>query len=124
MTKVPMSIDVDTQYIEEQSESEENRYAFAYTICINNLSQEPVRLLTRHWIITDGNQKIQEIKGDGVVGEQPLIQPGESFCYTSGAIIDTPIGTMEGSYQMLGNHDNHFNLPIPCFSLLLPGSLH
>jgi ApaG protein len=124
MTKIPMSIDVDTQYIEEQSKPEQKRYAFAYTISINNLSHEPVKLLTRHWIIRDGNQKTQEIKGEGVVGEQPIIPAGDSFCYTSGAILETPIGTMEGSYQMLDHNGDHFDLPIPCFPLLQPGSLH
>lgn len=124
VTKQAINIHVETQYIAEQSSPEQNRYAFAYTIAISNHGLEPVQLISRHWIITDGNEKIQEVRGDGVVGEQPVIEPGESFCYTSGALLETAVGTMEGSYQMVSGSGEKFDIAIPRFSLIHPGSLH
>ncbi len=124
LTDNPISIHVDTQYIDQQSSSAEERYAFAYTITISNHGVEPVKLLSRHWVITDGNAKVEEVRGDGVVGEQPTIKPGHSFRYTSGALLETAVGTMEGSYQMESASGKTFDAPIPRFSLTHPGSLH
>jgi len=93
-----IQIDVQTQYIEEQSRPDKDYYVFAYTITILNKGDEPVKLLNRHWIITDSNQKTQEVKGEGVVGEQPYLKPGEKFGYTSGSVLETSVGTMKGSY--------------------------
>ena len=119
-----ISIHVDTEYIEQQSCPAENRFAFAYTITITNNGVEPAQLLTRHWLITDGNAKVQEVHGDGVVGEQPVIKPGHSFRYTSGALLETAVGTMEGSYHMKTNSGHEFDAPIPRFSLIHAGSVH
>ncbi len=119
-----VKIDVKTQYLPEQSNPAENRFAFAYTISVANNGDEAVRLLTRHWIITDGENKVQEVHGEGVVGKQPLIEPGKSFNYTSGAVIDTPVGTMEGSYEMITASGRPFMAPIHVFSLAQPSALH
>jgi ApaG protein len=102
----------------------DERYVFAYTITIRNNGDTPAKLLTRHWVITDGHGKVQEVHGEGVVGEQPHIGPGDYFRYTSGTVLDTPVGTMEGSYQMLSDNGGHFDAPIPRFTLLQPHSLH
>lgn len=115
---------VATEYVAAQSAPGEDRYVFAYTITIANEGREPARLLSRHWIITDANGDIQEVRGDGVVGEQPHLQPGESFRYTSGTVIRTPVGAMQGSYQMVDDLGQHFEAPIPPFSLAVPGLVH
>jgi ApaG protein len=120
----PVHIDVKTQYLREQSSPEDKRFAFAYTITISNTGDETVQLLSRHWLITDGNAKVQEVIGDGVIGEQPLIEPGHSFRYSSGTLLETAVGSMEGSYQMLSASGQNFDAPIACFSLSQPGSLH
>jgi ApaG protein len=120
----PIAIEVETRYLEEESMPTDERYVFAYTITIRNNSDTPAKLLTRHWVITDGHGKIQEVHGEGVVGEQPHIAPGDYFRYTSGTVLDTPIGTMEGSYQMLSDNGDHFDAPIPRFTLIQPHSLH
>ena len=101
-------VDVETRYIEDQSNPEQNYYVFAYTITIQNKGQQSAQLLTRHWVITDSNQKVQEVRGDGVVGEQPLLKPGEQFVYTSGTMLETAVGTMKGSYQMLADDGLQF----------------
>jgi ApaG protein len=119
-----VKITVKTQYLSEHSTPNANRYAFAYTITITNNGDAPVQLLRRHWIITDGNRKIDEVRGDGVVGLQPMILPGQSHTYTSGAVLETPIGTMEGSYQMKMESGDLFDALIPRFSLAKPGTLH
>ena len=119
-----VSVHVDTQYIKEQSSPETSRYTFAYTITISNHGVETVTLLSRHWLITDGNAKVQEVRGDGVVGEQPSIEPGHSFRYTSGAVLETAVGTMQGSYQMISKSGLRFDAAIACFSLNTPGALH
>ena len=119
-----IDIVVDTQYIAQQSSPEEGRYAFAYTITISNRGTEAVKLTDRHWLITDGNGSVQEVHGEGVVGEQPLIEPGKGFRYTSGALLETAVGTMEGSYDMHTRSGIEFSAPIPRFSLVHPGSLH
>lgn len=119
-----IQIDVETTYIEEQSAPDSNRYVFAYTITIRNEGNKAAKLLTRHWIINDGNGKRQEVHGEGVVGEQPYLLPGDTFKYTSGTIIETPVGCMEGSYQMLSDSGVAFDASIPAFTLSLPHTLH
>jgi len=117
-------IDVATRYLDEQSVPDEGRYVFAYTISIRNRGRIPAQLLGRHWVITDANGKIEEIEGEGVVGEQPWLRPGEDFEYTSGTILETSIGTMRGSYDMLADDGTHFAAPIPAFTLSTPRTLH
>ena len=120
----PIGISVETHYIAEDSQPAEDRFVFAYTITIRNNSDVPARLLTRHWVITDGHGKVEEVHGEGVVGEQPHIGPGDYFRYTSGTVLDTPVGTMQGSYQMLNDSGEHYDAPIPLFTLSQPHSLH
>ena len=112
------------QFIPEQSDPENDRYIFAYTITIRNIGEVPAQLVSRHWIITDGNNEIQEVRGLGVVGKQPLLQPGESFQYTSGSSLTTPIGTMKGTYQMVAEDGTRFEAQIPEFTLSVPRVLH
>lgn len=112
------------QFIPEQSDPENHRYIFAYTITIKNVGKVPAQLVSRHWIITDGNNEVQEVRGLGVVGKQPLLQPGESFQYTSGSSLTTPIGTMKGAYQMVAEDGTHFEAEIPEFVLASPRALH
>ena len=119
-----IQVAVATRFIDDQSAPDDNRYVFAYTITIRNAGDVPARLLTRHWIITDGNGKEQEVRGDGVIGEQPWMRPGENFQYTSGAILETSVGTMQGSYQMLADDGTHFDAPISAFTLSIPRTLH
>ncbi|MDH3218670.1 MAG: Co2+/Mg2+ efflux protein ApaG [Gammaproteobacteria bacterium] len=119
-----IEVDVETRYIEEQSNPEQNYYVFAYTITIQNKGSQAAKLLTRHWVITDSNQKVQEVRGDGVVGEQPLLKPGEQFVYTSGTMLETAVGTMRGSYQMLADDGSHFDAEIDEFVLSTPRVLH
>jgi ApaG protein len=111
-------------YIEEQSVPEQGRYVFAYTITIRNEGAVPARLLSRHWIITDSNGRVEEVRGEGVVGEQPYLRPGEGFQYTSGAVIETPVGSMQGSYQMVADDGVAFEARIPMFTLSAPRTLH
>lgn len=115
---------VETDYIENQSAPAKQRYVFSYTITIRNEGSEAAKLLNRHWIITDADGKVQEVEGKGVVGEQPHLRPGETFRYTSGTVLATPVGSMQGTYDMVDNAGNHFDAPIPPFSLARPGSLH
>ena len=117
-------VSVTTRFLDDQSEPANNRYAFAYTINIANTGSMPAKLLTRHWIITDANGRVQEVRGDGVVGEQPRLKPGEGFEYTSGAILETAVGTMRGSYQMLADDGRRFDAPIAPFTLSIPRTLH
>ncbi len=126
MSSPPYKIDIDvkTHYLEEQSVPEENRYVFAYTITIRNNGNLPAKLLQRHWVITDGDGKTQEVRGEGVVGEQPHIAPGDHFSYTSGTVLDTPVGTMQGSYQMRSEDGEEFDAIIPVFTLSAPHTLH
>lgn len=120
----PIDIQVQTRFLEDQSEPENGRYAFAYTISITNTGDETVQLLSRYWLITDGNNAQKEVHGQGVVGEQPWIAAGDTFQYTSGAMLDTAVGTMEGSYQMLTESGEAFDTPIPRFTLSNPKALH
>lgn len=119
-----ISVSASVRFVPEQSDTHENRYVFAYTITIRNTGTITAQLLTRHWIITDAENHVQEVKGDGVVGEQPVLRPNESFEYTSGAAIATPVGTMRGSYQMLAEDGVRFDAPIPEFTLSMPRVLH
>jgi ApaG protein len=112
------------QFIAEQSNPEDERYVFAYTINIRNIGELPAQLVARHWIITDANNEVQEVRGLGVVGNQPLLKPGESFEYTSGCALTTPVGTMKGSYQMVGEDGTRFDAEIPEFVLAVPRVLH
>jgi len=117
-------VEVTPQYIESQSSPETNRYIFAYTITITNVGIHPAKLISRHWLITDSNGKTQEVKGTGVIGEQPRLKPGESFRYTSGAMIETPVGVMQGKYLMISDTGDQFKAPIPKFTLSIPRTLH
>jgi len=117
-------VEAKPYFITEQSVPEKDRYVFAYTITIRNEGTVPVQLLNRHWLITDSNGKIQEVRGDGVIGEQPYIKPGEMFCYTSGAVLETPVGTMQGQYTMQPDEGDNFNAIIPKFTLSIPRTLH
>ena len=119
-----IDIDVVTDYISEQSDPAVDRYVFAYTITINNRGAIPAKLLNRHWLITDANGKVQEVRGEGVVGEQPHLNPGEHFEYTSGAVLETPVGVMEGEYEMVTDEGDTFLAPIDRFSLAIPRTLH
>lgn len=123
-TDYQFDIDVDTRFLDDQSAPEEGRYVFAYTIHIRNEGNVPARLLGRRWLITDGNGKVQEVVGEGVVGEQPRLRPGEGFEYTSGAVLETDIGTMRGSYDVLADDGTRFAAPIPPFTLSVPRTLH
>ncbi|WP_146910435.1 Co2+/Mg2+ efflux protein ApaG [Arenimonas daejeonensis] len=115
---------VSTRYLDDQSIPEDDRYVFAYSIRIHNVGQVPARLISRHWLITDANGKVQEVRGEGVVGEQPWLRPGEHFEYTSGAVLETPLGTMHGSYQMLADDGTAFDAMIDPFTLSIPRTLH
>lgn len=117
-------VDVETHYVEHQSSPDEERFVFAYTVTIRNEGELPARLLSRHWVITDANGKVQEVRGEGVVGEQPRLEPGQGFRYTSGAVLETPVGSMHGSYRMQAEDGRHFDAPIEAFSLAMPGMLH
>jgi ApaG protein len=117
-------VDVSASYVGEQSKPEESHYVFSYTITIRNEGEVPARLLTRHWVITDANGKVKEVRGEGVVGEQPYLLPGQGFRYSSGAVLETPVGAMQGSYQMLADDGAHFDAQIAPFTLAMPGLLH
>ena len=124
MPQYALDIDVATRFLDDQSAPDENRFAFAYTIRIRNSGDAPARLMTRHWIITDANGKVQEVRGDGVVGEQPWLRPGDHFEYTSGAVLETNVGTMRGSYQLVADDGTQFDAPIAPFTLAVPRTLH
>ena len=124
MAESRICIEVETSYLDHQSDPAHGRYAFAYSITIRNEGETAARLLSRHWIITDADGGVQEVQGDGVVGEQPLIRPGEGYRYSSGAIIPTPVGSMRGAYQMVDEAGQHFEAPISAFTLARPGTLH
>ena len=123
-TDYQFDIAVATRFLDEQSVPEEGRFVFAYTVHIRNDGKVPAQLLGRRWLITDGNGKVQEVEGEGVVGEQPWLRPGEGFEYTSGAVLETDIGTMRGSYDVLADDGTRFAAPIPPFTLSIPRTLH
>ena len=111
-------------FLAEQSDPDKSHFVFAYTITLTNTGSVAAQLVSRHWIITDAEQRVQEVRGQGVVGKQPVLKPGESFEYTSGTSIATPVGTMRGSYQMLAQDGLAFDAPIPPFTLSVPRTLH
>jgi len=127
MTQKPpheIQVQVQPNYIDDQSEPDSNRFVFSYTVTIQNTGTVAAKLLTRRWVITDANGKVQEVIGEGVVGHQPYLKPGQGFQYTSGAIIETPLGSMQGSYQMVADDGKHFDATIPVFTLVRPNTLH
>jgi len=119
-----IDVQVETAYLPEQSEPENERFAFSYTIVIDNIGSVAAKLISRHWIITDANGKTEEVRGMGVVGEQPHLAPGQAFRYTSGTILQTPLGSMRGTYQMVGDDGTSFEAKIPIFTLAVPHKLH
>ncbi|MEX6501842.1 Co2+/Mg2+ efflux protein ApaG [Pseudomonas zhanjiangensis] len=123
-SRYQVDVSVATRYLPEQSQPEQDRFAFAYTVTIVNNGQLPAKLLSRHWLITDGNGRVQEVRGAGVVGQQPLIEPGASHTYSSGTLMATQVGTMQGSYEMLADDGEHFDAVIAPFRLAVPGALH
>lgn len=122
--KYHITVTVRTRYIPEQSDETADRFVFAYTVNIDNSGQTPAQLISRHWVITDAHRKVQEVRGLGVIGEQPMLNPGEQFEYTSGTAIATPVGSMKGSYQMVAEDGTHFKAEIPEFLLTVPRVLH
>jgi len=122
--KYDITVAARTTFIPDQSDVDSSRYVFAYTITITNTGTLPAQLVSRHWIITDSNSQVQEVRGLGVVGEQPMLRPNESFQYTSGTAIATPVGTMRGTYQMVAEDGMQFDAPIPEFTLSMPRVLH
>ncbi|MCG6575051.1 Co2+/Mg2+ efflux protein ApaG [Pseudomonas sp. AF32] len=119
-----VDVSVTTRFLAEQSQPEHNRFAFAYSITVRNDGSLPARLLSRHWVITDGDGHVEEVRGEGVVGQQPLIGPGKSHSYTSGTVMTTRVGTMQGTYQMLAEDGKRFDAVIKPFRLAVPGALH
>ncbi len=122
--KYRIKITTEVNYLAEQSDEADNRFVFAYTITITNEGDTTVKLISRHWIITDASQYVQEVRGQGVVGEQPVLKPNQSFEYTSGTALATQVGTMSGSYQMVAEDGTQFDAPIPQFVLSVPRVLH
>jgi ApaG protein len=122
--KHAVHVDVETSYLPDQSRPDNHRYVFAYTITITNRGGLGARLLNRHWIITDANGRTQEIRGEGVVGQQPHLKPGEQYRYTSGTALETPVGAMEGEYEMVDDKGEHFLAPIAPFSLRTPNTIN
>jgi ApaG protein len=122
--KYEVKVSARTAFIPEQSDLNGEHYVFAYTITVVNTGSVPAQLISRHWIITDSNHQVQEVRGKGVVGEQPVLKPNERFEYTSGTAIATPVGTMRGSYQMKAEDGFEFEAPIPEFTLSMPRVLH
>jgi ApaG protein len=118
------SVLVETAFVPEQSDEAQGRFVFSYTITITNTGSVPAQLISRHWVITDANNEVQEVRGLGVVGVQPLLKPGEHFQYTSGTVLATPVGTMRGSYHMTAEDGTQFDSPIPSFVLSVPRVLH
>jgi ApaG protein len=124
MSQYQFSVASQTRYLPEQSDPDRRQYAFAYTLTIRNTGQVPAQLIARHWVITDSDDKVQEVRGLGVVGHQPLLQPGEQFEYTSWAVIETPVGTMRGEYFCVADDGERFEAPVPEFTLQMPRTLH
>lgn len=125
MSFIPdIDIEISTQYLKQESQPLQSRFVFSYTITITNHGEEPIKLLNRRWHICDANEKIQSVEGEGVIGQQPRLCQGETFQYTSGAVLETPVGTMEGSYGFTTDNGQLFEAPIPIFSLADPLNLH
>ena len=123
-TQYDIDVQVETAYVSEHSEPDEDRFVFAYTITLVNRGSITAQLISRHWFITDADNRTEEVEGEGVVGEQPVLKPGEGFRYTSGAVIETPVGTMHGTYQMVAEDGRAFDATIPRFILSAPRPLH
>ncbi len=119
-----IEVDVDTLYVESESDPDKERYVFAYTVTIRNVGDVPAKLISRHWVIRDGNGKVEEIQAEGVVGEQPHLKPGEGFQYTSGTMLKTPMGVMGGNYTLVTDEGSEFKAPIKEFLLTTPRTLH
>ena len=119
-----IDVRVETRYIERESDPDENRYVFAYTITVSNHGAESAQLLSRYWLITNGDGNTQEVEGPGVVGKQPTIAPNEAFRYTSAAVLETAVGTMQGHYEFVADDGSGFQVPIPAFSLAVPNAVH
>ena len=119
-----INVEILPAYLADQSDPSNDHYVFSYTVTIRNDGNKPARLLTRHWVITDGDGQVQEVRGEGVIGEQPHLSPGEDFKYTSGTFMNTPVGTMRGSYQMITDSGEIFEADIPNFTLAVPNTLH
>lgn len=119
-----IEIQAVSQFIDEQSDVDADRYVFAYHITVRNTGKVTAQLLTRHWVITDAEGSVQEVRGEGVIGQQPVLRPGERFEYTSGCTIATPVGTMKGSYQMVAENGTRFDATVPEFTLAMPRTLH
>jgi len=124
MAKYEFSVSVVPQFVPEQSAPDEDRYLFAYTVTVRNTGEVTAKLMARHWIITDADGKVEEVRGPGVVGEQPVLRPGESFQYTSGCPLETPVGSMRGEYKCVAEDGTAFEAPIPEFILSMPRVLH
>lgn len=123
-TQHDIIVKVKAEYLPEQSSPPDRRFVFAYHISITNNGSHKAQLLTRHWVITDGEARTEEVRGDGVIGEQPSIAAGETYQYSSGAVLKTPVGSMHGSYGMIDDSGQHFDAPIPAFRLAVPRMLH
>ena len=123
-TPYAIGIDIATQYLDEESAPDQSRYVFAYTIRIENQGSVPARLLHRHWVVTDADGHVEEVHGEGVVGEQPWLRPGDGFEYSSGVVLGTSLGTMQGSYDLMADDGTHFQAEIPAFTLSTPRTLH
>lgn len=124
LAKFDIEIVVETQYLPEQSEPDLEKFVFIYKISIHNSGEEALQLISRHWVITDGNQRVLEVDGAGVIGQQPRIEPGETYHYSSGTLLETPLGMMEGTYDMVSDTGESFIAQIPCFHLTAPGMIH
>lgn len=124
MKKYAIEVCVETAYLEQESSPDENQFVFAYTISIHNAGSVAAQLLSRHWIITNADNKVYQVQGEGVIGEQPYLEPGQTYQYTSGAMIDTPVGTMQGSYHMVAADGALFEAEISPFILAMPNKLH
>lgn len=118
------AVHVDTVFVESESSREDSRFVYNYTITLNNLGKESAQLISRHWKITESDDRVQEVQGEGVVGQKPVIEPGESYTYSSGVVLDTPLGTMEGSYKMRQSDGSTFKAPVPLFALVPPYAVH
>ena len=119
-----IDVSVISRFLPEQSQPEQERFAFAYTVTLSNVGEQPAKLISRHWVITDGNGNVQEVRGSGVIGQQPRLEPGQSHTYSSGTMMTTRVGNMHGSYQMLADDGTRFDAPIAPFRLAVPGALH
>ena len=124
MARPEFTVTVVPRYLASQSDPDNDQYVFAYTVTVRNTGDIAAKLISRHWIITDGNQNVEHVRGEGVVGEQPVLQPGEAFEYTSGCPLETPVGTMQGSYQCVAADGTKFDAVIPEFVLSMPRVLH